>query len=156
MANRGRPKGTFYIETPERLLELFEGYKKHVKENPRTKIEYVGRDGERVVTPLATPLLIEGFAVYCMDHTRITYPDLTEYLDGKNEAYRIFFHIAARIRQEIRADQLGGGMVGQYNSSLTAKLNHLVEKTQTENTNHNINVLNVDPLSDPLDISEMD
>jgi len=91
-----------------------------------------------------------------MDHTEISYPDLSNYLDGKNEAYAVFLQVATRIKQEIRADQLGGGMVGQYNSSLTAKLNHLVEKTQNENTNNNINVLNVDPLSDPLDISDMD
>ncbi len=142
-----RTKGTKYIETPERLWELFEGYKKEVKENPRVKVEYVGRDGERVNTPIEIPLTMEGFECYVMDNTRITYPDLTEYFEGKNESYKDYFPISTRIRKEIRREQVEGGMVGAYNASLTARINNL--KEQTENTNsHNVNILNIDPLSD--------
>jgi hypothetical protein len=43
-----------YIETPEKTWELFEDYAKDTKGNPRIKVEYVGKDGERVNTPLET------------------------------------------------------------------------------------------------------
>jgi len=33
----------------------------------------------------------------------------------------------------IRQDQISGGMVGQYNPSITQRLNGLVEKSQVEN-----------------------
>jgi hypothetical protein len=38
----------------------------------------------------------------------------------------------------IRNDQIDGGMVGQYNSSITQRLNGLVEKTENKNENTNI------------------
>lgn len=34
-----------YIETPEKLLELFLSYKSEVKNNPRKKHTFVGKDG---------------------------------------------------------------------------------------------------------------
>jgi len=135
-----------YIETPEKMWELFEAYKKHVAENPRTKIEYVGRDGDRVETELATPLTMEGFECYCMDHTRITYPDLTNYFEGKPN-YESYLPVCSRIRREIRADQIAGGMVGQYNASITQRLNNLKEQQEIK-TDQNIQLLNNDPLSD--------
>ena len=47
--------------------------------------------------------------------------------------YQDFSTISTRIRKEIRDDQIKGGMVGQYNPSITARLNAL--KEQIEQTN---------------------
>ena len=33
-----------YIETPEKLWELFEGYRKEVKENPKNEQVFGGKD----------------------------------------------------------------------------------------------------------------
>ena len=129
-----RPFGTKYIETPEKLWELFEAYKNNVKDNPRIKVEYVGKDGERVNTPLERPLTMEGFECFVLNNTKITYPDLTEYFEGKNESYKDYFPISARIAREIRADQIDGGMVGQFNASITARLNNLKETSETNVT----------------------
>jgi hypothetical protein len=122
-----------YIETPEKMWELFEAYRKDVKGNPRHISDYVGKDGEHVHKPLERPLTFEGFECFVMDNTKITYPDLSEYFDGKNESYSDYFHICSRIKREIRTDQIEGGMVGQYNASITQRLNGLAEKTQNEN-----------------------
>lgn len=128
-----RPKGTKYIETPEKMWELFEAYKKHLKENPRIKIEHIKSmyGTERVETPLTTPLTMEGFECYVMDHSKISYPDLTEYFENKNESYKDYFPITSRIKKEIRRDQIEGGMVGQYNASITQRLNGLKEHQET-------------------------
>ena len=46
-----------YIETPERMYELFEAYKKETKDNPRIKVDYVGKDGNKVNILVFTHLL---------------------------------------------------------------------------------------------------
>jgi hypothetical protein len=133
-----------YIETPEKMWQLFEEYKAHVKENPRMKVEYVGRDGSKVQTPLETPLTIEGFENYVADQGVIQ--DLGDYFANSNNKYNEYSTICSRIRRRIRQDQIEGGMVGQYNASITQRLNNL--KEQTETTSTNVNLLNIDPLSD--------
>jgi hypothetical protein len=51
-------------------------------------------------------------------------------MDNSNKAYNDFCAISAHIKKEIRQDQIAGGMVGQYNASLTARLNGLTEKVE--------------------------
>lgn len=130
-----------YIETPEKMYELFEAYKKETKENPRTKIEYVGKDGLRVKTPLETPLTMEGFENYVARQG--LNQELSHYFSNKDNAYSEYLAICSRVKAEIRQDQIEGGMVGQYNASITQRLNNLAEKT------HNTNV--EQPLFGPED-----
>jgi len=124
-----RPKGTKYIETPERMWELFQDYKKSVKENPRHVYEYHGKDGEEKKKPLERPLTMEGFENYCYEVVGCVH----QYFDNQGELYTDYMTICTRIRKAIRQDQIEGGMVGQYNPSITQRLNNL--KEQTENTN---------------------
>ena len=118
-----------YIETPEKMWELFKKYRKHVKENPRVKVEYVGKDGFRVDTPLVTPLTLEGFKSFGYDNN-VT---ISHYFDNTDKAYDEYRAICSRVRGVIRQDQIEGGMVGQYNASITQRLNNLQDKQQVEN-----------------------
>ena len=138
-----------YIETPEKLWELFIAYKKNVEDNPRIKIEYVGRNGEKVKTPLETPLTMVGFECYVMDNTKVTCPDLTNYFE-KTEGYEDYFPISTRIRKKIRENQTIGGLTGQLNANLTARINGYKEQSETVNTTE-IKILNIDPLDDSKD-----
>lgn len=137
-----------YIETPEKMWELFQSYKKEVKRNPRTKVEYVGRNGERVNTPLEVPLTMEGFENYCASKDVIQ--DLGHYFANTDGAYEDYRTICSRIKKAIRQDQIEGGMVGQYNASITQRLNGLAEKTSNTNTTQ-VKILNIDPLDDSAD-----
>jgi hypothetical protein len=123
-----RPKGTKYIETPEKMWELFEAYRKEVKSNPRIVYEFHGRDGEERQKPLERPLTIEGFKVYCYECEC----DVQAYFNNRDGAYEDYSPIITRIRETVRHDQIEGGVVGQYNSNLTARLNGLTEKTETK------------------------
>ena len=58
--------------------------------------------------------------------------DLSHYFSNANKAYDDYLAICSRIKKTIRKDQIEGGMVGQYNASITQRLNGLVEKQQTE------------------------
>ena len=121
-----------YIETPEKMWELFEAYKKDVKNNPRHVYDYVGRDGEQVMKPLERPLTMEGFELYVADIDRMP-NDLSYYFANTDNKYAEYSAICSRIKKAIRRDQIEGGMVGQYNASITQRLNGLAEKTQNEN-----------------------
>ena len=62
-----------YIETPERLLEMFNEYKQFTKDNPRYKHQLCQRTAEMVKEPLEVPLTIEGFRVYCYNIFKFIY-----------------------------------------------------------------------------------
>lgn len=123
----GKPK---YIETPEKMWELFLAYKKEVKSNPVIIKDWVGKDAEEVHREREKPLTMVGFECFVLDHTEITYPDLTHYFENKDNRYSDFVPISSRIKSEIKNDQVTGGMTMIYSQNLTARLNNLVEKTE--------------------------
>jgi hypothetical protein len=116
-----------YIETPEKMWELFEAYRKDVKDNPRYVFDYVGKDGTEVRKPLERPLTMEGFKNYIWQYLGYT---IEQYFTNQDEAYGDYLGICSRIKETIRQDQIEGGMVGQYNPSITQRLNGLVDKQE--------------------------
>ena len=119
-----------YIETPERMWELFAAYVQEVKSNPRKRVVFVGKDGMQKDEPLERPLTMEGFELYVADLGIAQ--DLSHYFSNANNAYDDYLAICTRIRKAIRRDQIEGGIVGQYNASITQRLNGLAEKTHNE------------------------
>lgn len=126
-----RPKGTKNIETPERFWELFQEYAEQTKTNPRYKHE-LDKFGNVVAVPLRVPLTIEGFEMYCFNQGVIS--DLSHYFCNLDNRYTDYVAICTRVRKAVRNDQIEGGMVGQYNPSITQRLNNLVEKMQSDVT----------------------
>jgi hypothetical protein len=120
-----------YIETPEKMWELFEEYRTYVKSTPRKKHVFVGKDGNSDYEMLERPLTLEGFECYLYDRGVIA--DLGHYFANTDNRYDDYRTICHAIKKAIRTDQIEGGMVGQYNPSITQRLNGLRE--QTENIN---------------------
>ena len=116
-----------YIETPEVMAQLFEDYKNECKTNPRKKHVFVGKDGTSDYELLERPLTIEGFRVYCYDKIGC----VKQYFDNPDKRYNDYITICSHIREVIRRDQIEGGMVGQYNPSITQRLNGLKEQTES-------------------------
>lgn len=119
-----------YIETPERLWEIFKEYRDYVKSRPRTNHVFVGKDGNDARQELERPLTMEGFRVYCFEN----HSCVKQYFDNPDKRYDEYITICSYIRDIIRQDQIEGGMVGQYNASITQRLNGLVDKQQHEVT----------------------
>lgn len=134
------------FETPEELEEAFIAYKEWVKANPRTRMVFVGKDGDKQWEHLERPLTYEGFKSYCYEN----HSDVHHYFENTEGRYEAFGEVCSRIKNEIRRDQIEGGMVGQYNASITQRLNGLKEQSETVNTT-SINILNIDPLDDSTD-----
>lgn len=116
-----------YIETPEKLWEMFQEYKDSVKSRPRTNHVFVGKNGDDARQELERPLTMEGFRVYAFEN----YSCIKHYFDNPDGAYDEYRTICSHIKDVIRQDQIEGGMVGQYNPSITQRLNGLKEQTET-------------------------
>lgn len=123
----GKPK---YIESPERMWELFENYRSWVKENPIRVHDFRGGMATEVFIEKERPLTLEGFSVYCFERDIIY--NIHDYFGNKNKAYNDYSDICRAIREIIRQDQIEGGMAGIYNPSITQRLNNLVERTEVK------------------------
>ena len=122
------------IETPEELWELFEAYREGVKSTPRTNHVFVGKNGDDARQELERPLTMEGFEVYCFEQIGT----VEHYFRNSNDSYGNFCTICSHIKKVIRQDQIEGGMVGQYNPSITQRLNGLKEQIEQENINREV------------------
>lgn len=126
-----------YIETPEALYELFEGYVKETKERTRNVPKATNKGV--LYEPHTPPLTIDGFKTYCnkkgSDVNRYWYN-----VGGECDAY---VSIVTRIKEEIRNDQIEGALVGQYQQNIVARLNGLTEKTDVTTQGERISEIKV-------------
>lgn len=134
------------FETQDTVYSAFRDYAAQVKSNPRKRMVFVGKDGDKQWEELEAPLTYEGFKIYCLNH----HCDVHNYFENTEGRYEDYKEVCMRIKDEIRNDQITGGMVGQYNASITQRLNGLKEQSETVNTT-SINILNIDPLDDSAD-----
>ena len=151
MAKNGNIHPTRIFKTSEELHLKFIEYKNDLKERAKEweKIQYVGKDGSKKTDYPKLALSLEGFKRYCWDNK---VGNIEQYFTNQKNVYDDFIGICSRIKNEIREDQIQGGLLGFYNPSITQRLNNLKEQTESSNTT-NIKVLNVDPLDDSTDNS---
>lgn len=119
-----------YIETPEKLWDLFCAYREETKSNPIKQHDFVGKDAISVYREKERPLTYEGLKSYCHLHAST----VNHYFENTDGAYQEYREVCTRIREEIRRDQIEGGMAGIYNPSITQRLNGLVDKSEEKKT----------------------
>lgn len=141
-----------YIETPEKMWDLFTEYKDSVKSNPIKKHVFVGKDGNSDNEKRERPLTFEGFQNYLDDQDVIT--DVTDYFENKENRYSEYIRICSRIKRRIRQDQIEGGMAGIYNPSITQRLNNLTEKTENKDVVISATVSKEEAIQIAKDISD--
>lgn len=129
MGKNGNIHPTRTFKHPDELYKAFEEYKKWVVEQAKSwpKVQYVGKNGERKEDYPVLPLLRTGFTSWAYLNG---YGVIHQYLDNKEGYYADFVAISAQILDEIRAQQTTGGMLKHFDSSITARLNGLTEKTE--------------------------
>ena len=148
MAKKKYIHPTRIFKTPEELEKVWDEYKLSLEEEAKKweNIQYVGKDGFRAVDHPKIPYTLEGFKVYC----RKTVGEAHHYFVNTDKRYDEFCTICRVIKEEIRNDQITGGLLGFYNPSITQRLNNLKEHTENINTTE-VKLLNVDPLDDSED-----
>lgn len=115
------------IKTPEIMWEHFQKYRKETKSRKRIIQKATGRGVMN--QEMEIPLTIEGFSNWLFENNITS--NLHDYLANTRGAYDNFSSICKRIREIVRQDQIEGGMCGQYNPSITQRLNNLVDKQET-------------------------
>jgi len=136
---------TRIFKSPEELREAWNKYKDQLIEdsNKWEKIQYVGKDGNRVTDYPKVPLTLAGFEVYCYNN----YGCVEQYFKNQGDLYNDFVPICSHIRKEIRADQIAGGLLGFYNPSITQRLNGLTDKKEVDHKG-GINIPSVPDIGD--------
>ena len=117
---------TRIFKKPEELQEAFNEYKADLKvqANEWLKIQYIGRDSERIAEPQKVPMTMEGFKRF----SRNNYGEVEQYFTNQDGYYDDFIGICSHIREEIRENQIIGGLLNFYNPSITQRLNNLTDK----------------------------
>lgn len=124
-----------YIETPEKMYELFEKYKESLKPREIQKATPKGVVSEWHKPPLT----MSGFRVFGHKNGL----SIEHYFANTDNSYSEYRTICSHIEDEIRTDQIEGGMVGQFNPSITQRLNGLTEKTDVTTNGQAITEVNV-------------
>lgn len=119
------------IQTPEIMWALFQDYIKHVEANPFIVVDYVGKEAVPVNRYKQRPITMEGFECYVADIPGMPW-DLDDYFNNNHGIYGDYSSVCSRIRRMIRDHQIGGGMAGVYNPSITQRLNGLTDKVEVK------------------------
>jgi hypothetical protein len=69
---------------------------------------------------------MEGFRIFAFKSEGC----IKHYFDNTDNRYSDYSTICSHIKDIIRADQIEGGMVGQYNPSITQRINGLTDKSE--------------------------
>ena len=119
---------TRIFKSPHELELAWKAYKDHLIEESSKwlKIQYVGKEGQRMTDEMKLPYTMYGFEVFCYNN----YGTVEQYFKNKDGYYTDFVPICSHIKKEIRENQITGGILGIYNPSITQRLNNLVEKVE--------------------------
>ena len=119
---------TRIFKTPDELEKVWEEYKENLKVEAREwfKIQYVGKEGNRVTDAYKLPYSLDSFEVFCYKN----HGHVEQYFKNKGGYYDDFVPLCTHIKKEIRANQITGGMLGVFNTSITQRLCNLSEKTE--------------------------
>jgi hypothetical protein len=132
---------TKYIETPEKLLELFKEYVKHSVENPMYRIDYVGKEGKQVKTPLETPVTFDEFEIYLFQKEIIN--DLGDYSKNKDGRYSEYAPIIAYIRKFCFNHNFKGAAVKLFDPNLIARKLGIKDSSDVTTNGESINEIKV-------------
>jgi len=85
------------------------------------------------------PLTYEGFKVFMYNNVGVIH----QYFDNQDGLYDDFMEVCSHIKDEIRANQIQGGLLGYFNPSITQRLNGLSDK-QEVSVNTEPRIFNLD------------
>jgi len=130
-----------YVESPEKLMQMWDEYKKSVDKDPEMEEIVNIKTGEIVHIAKKKPYLRSGFESFVYR----TYGFLVkQYLDNQDKLYSDYMGVITCIRNEWETDQVSGTMTGKYKApNLTARLNGLGDKQDITTQGQSINEIKV-------------
>ena len=119
-----------YIESPEKMWELFMQYVEWTRQNPFKVQDYVGKDGVMVYREKERPISLDGFEVWMIKNEIIS--GIQQYIENRDGNYENYLSIIRQIKQFSRVHQVDGAMAGVFNANLTSRLNGLSDKSEVQ------------------------
>lgn len=119
-----------YIETPDKMWELFEQYVLDTKKTPKFENILIQKTGDIVQVPRERPISFIGFENWLYKNAIIS--QLRSYEQNDNDSYKEYLPIITRIKAFIYEDKADGATVGIFNSSIVARELGLTDKQEIE------------------------
>lgn len=131
--------------SPSILWEAACEYFEWANENPWIRVDFKGKDADRVLIPVERPLTMMGLCVF-LDVNTGYFRDFKKNLKEDDEDFSM---VITRIEEIIYTQKFEGAAVGAFNANIISRDLGLADKVQTEVTN--VPLMNVDPLSEVQD-----
>lgn len=133
--------GNKFIETPEKMYQLWQEYKQWVKENPYIKNDFKSsREGVvEVQLKQERPVTISGFEGWLSENNIISH--ISDYMANTNGIYNDYIEVCARIKAENKARLLSGALAHVFNPNLTGaylRIPKVVEQKNISETPDNV------------------
>lgn len=125
----GVPKA---LDSPEQLFEIFFEYAEDVDSKPWIKIDFKGKDADKVEIPMQKPYTWFGFENFLFAKGIIK--NLDDYKKNKDDRYSDFADIITRIDRIIYDQKFTGATVGAFNSNIIARELGLADKKEVAAT----------------------
>lgn len=123
-----------YLESPEKLMELWTEYKNSVGYD---QIEQSTPKGEIITLNVKRPYLKSGFEVFCFYKLGF---GIGQYLDNQDKAYSEYLDVITCIRKEWETDQVSGTLTGRFKApNLTARLNNIKDNQDVTTNGESVN-----------------
>jgi hypothetical protein len=140
---------TRIFKTADELLSAWNEYKHYVDSEAHkwAKIQYVGKDGNRVEDYPKMPYDLDGFVSwYFVNYGK----HIHQYFERTSIYEDEFLGIVTHIKAERNSNIKTGVLLGNFNSSMGNRIVGLADKTES-NIQVNQSILNLDPLDDSKD-----
>lgn len=121
-AKHGRDK---IFETPEIMLEACYEYFEYQSEQSWNKIDYRGKDADRVEIPTSSPFTLTGLCIFLGVNTKY----FTEF---EKSCSKDFSEVITHVRDIIYNQKFEGAATGAYNSNIIARDLGLIDKKELD------------------------
>ena len=133
-SKHGREK---LFATPDLLWEAACEYFEWCSENPWIKIDFKGKDADRVEMPTDRPITMSGLCLY-LNCGEAYFRSFKHDLKGKTDDLSIeFATVIARIQQVVYTQQFEGAAVGAYDGRIISRALGLAEPIRLQGDSDN-------------------
>lgn len=124
-----------YIETPEKLYQLWQEYKKWCADNPYSRNDHkVTKEGVvEVFIKQERPSTIAGFEGWLSENSIIA--NLNHYMANTDGAYNDYKEVIERIKAENKSGLLSGALAHVFNPNLTGAYLRIPKVVEQKNIN---------------------
>lgn len=120
------------IESPIKLFDYFEKYKKKCKDSPKKETLWSYKSDKEVSISKEIPLTWDGFEIWLRKNKIIV--RLDDYKANKDDRYSEYADIIRAIDQEIYEDKYTGAVAGIFQNNIIARDLGLVDQQKVQNT----------------------